>query len=83
MVAAELCTPLHAWLHGGTIPVNDDNCAIVSLAHGKVATVVCAASAVVPVIGIEITPRREFFSFCPTSALLPAGRGPPVSLLPS
>ena len=83
MAAAALYTPLHAWLHGGTIPDNDDDCAIVAIAHGKVETVFCAAPAVVPVIGIEITPRLEFSTFRPTSVFLPDGRGPPVSLLHS
>jgi hypothetical protein len=83
MAAAELCTPLHALLHGGTIPVNDDDCAIVAIAHGKVETVVYAAPEVVPVIGIEITPRLEFSTYRITSVFLPDGRGPPVSLLPS
>lgn len=79
MAAADLCTPLHAWLHGGAIPVNDDDCAIVAIAHGKVAMVIGAPSAVVPVIGIEIVPRLEFSAFLLTSAFLPDGRGPPVS----
>jgi hypothetical protein len=82
MAAAEVCTPLHAWLHGGTIPDNDD-CAIVAIAHGKVETVVCAAPAIVPVIGIEIIPQIENSVFYPSPAFLPDGRGPPVSLLPS
>ena len=82
MAAAEVCTPLHAWLHGGTIPDNAD-CAIVAIAHGKVETVVCAAPAIVPVIGIEIIPQIENSVFYPSLAFLPDGRGPPVSLLPS
>ena len=80
MAAAEVCTPLHSWLHGGTIPDND-NCAIVAIAHGKMETVVCAAPAVLPVIGIEIAPRIENSIFCPAAVFLPDGRGPPVSLL--
>lgn len=83
MAAAEWCTPLHAWLHGGTIPDNDDGCAIVAIAHGKMETACGATPAVVPVTGIEITPRLQFSTFCPPSTLLPDGRGPPVSLLPS
>jgi hypothetical protein len=79
MAAAEVCTPLHAWLHGGTIPDNDNDCAIVAIAHGKVETVFHAAPAVVPVIGIEIAPRIEISVFRPTTAFFPDGRGPPVS----
>jgi hypothetical protein len=77
MSVTEVCTPLHAWMHGGTIPENDD-CALVAIAHGKVETVVCAAPVVVPVTGIEIVPRLEFSTFRPTIACLPDGRGPPV-----
>ena len=40
--AAEACTPLHAWLHGGTVPDRDD-CAIVAITHGKVEPVTCDA----------------------------------------
>ena len=41
MAAAETCIPLHAWLHGGAIPDNDDDCAIVALIHGKIETTPC------------------------------------------
>jgi hypothetical protein len=78
MAAAELCTPLHAWLHGGAIPDNDDDCAIVAIAHGKVETVTCAAPVAVPVIWVEIAPRLEFSPFRPAIAFLPSGRDPPV-----
>ena len=77
MAAAELYTPLHAWLHGGTIP-DDDDCAIVALAHGKVETVMSAAPAVVPITSIEVTPQIEFSVFSTPIALLPNGRGPPA-----
>ncbi|MGH7952728.1 MAG: hypothetical protein ACREFE_12540, partial [Limisphaerales bacterium] len=40
MAVAENYEPLHAWLHGGAIP-HDDNCAIVALTHGKVEATVC------------------------------------------
>ena len=78
MVTAEVYTPLHAWLHGGTIPDND-NCAIAAIAHGKVETVACAAPAVIPLLGIEIAPRIENSVFCPSTVVLPDGRGPPAS----
>jgi hypothetical protein len=78
MAVAEICTPLHAWLHGGTIPENDNDCAIVAIAHGKVDSVACAAPAVAPVIWIEIVPRPEFSSFRAAMAFLPDGRAPPV-----
>jgi len=83
LATAELCTPLHAWLHGGTIPENDDDCAIVAIAHGKVETAACAAPAALPVAWIEAAPRIEFSVLSTAVELLPDGRGPPVSLLPS
>src|SRR5580698_2101227 len=53
MTVAEAYPALHAWLHGGTIPDNDD-CAVVAITHGKVETVVCDAPVVVPVATVEI-----------------------------
>ena len=82
MAAAEVCTPLHAWLHGGMIPDNDD-CAIVAIAHGNIETAVCTVRVAMPVAWIEVTPRIEISVFCPSTVFLPDGRGPPVSLLPS
>jgi hypothetical protein len=78
VAAAEACAPLHAWLHGGTIPDND-NCAVVAVTHGNVELAVCAAPEVIPVIWVEIAPRVEFSVFHPSTALLPDSRGPPVS----
>jgi hypothetical protein len=77
MTVAEAYTPLHAWLHGGTIP-DDDDCAVVAISHGKVDTVVVAAPAVAPVVWIEITPQIDFSIFHAGTALLPDGRAPPV-----
>jgi hypothetical protein len=77
MAAAEAYTPLHAWLHGGSIPDNDD-CAVVAITHGKVETVVCDTPAVVPVTWLEIVPRIEFSVYHPATAFLPNGRAPPV-----
>ena len=59
MAAAELCAPLHAWLHGGTIPKDDDDCAIVCIAHGKIDTETAAAPDAMPVPWIEAAPRIE------------------------
>jgi hypothetical protein len=77
MAVAEEYPALHAWLHGGTIPDNDD-CAVVAIAHGKVETAIIAAPSVLPLPGIEIVFNAESFVFCPTPVLLPDGRGPPV-----
>jgi hypothetical protein len=78
MATAEICTPLHAWLHGGTIPKDDDDCAIVAIAHGKIEAAPCAAPAILPVIWIEIAERMEFFAFIPADKNLLPGRGPPA-----
>jgi hypothetical protein len=78
MAAAELYTPLHAWLHCGTIPKDDDDCAIVCIAHGKVETGPVAAPLAAPVVWIEIPLRVEFFAFSAGTVLLPNGRAPPA-----
>jgi hypothetical protein len=78
MAVAELCTPLHAWLHGGAIPDNDDDCAIVVIAHGKVETAPVAAPVVAPVTWIEVPISIEFSVLRTAIPLLPDGRGPPV-----
>jgi hypothetical protein len=80
MAVAEVCLPLHAWLHGGTI-ADDDNCAVVAIAHGKVDSVDCAIPILASVISVEVAPRIELSAFSPAIACLPAGRAPP--LLPS
>jgi hypothetical protein len=78
MAVAEAYSPLHAWLHGGTIPKDDDDCVVLAIAHGKVEPVACAAPAAGPVTWVEIVPRLEFSVFRPAIAFLPDGRGPPV-----
>jgi hypothetical protein len=80
MAVAEVCTPLHAWLHGGAIKDNDD-CAVVAVAHGAVEIVACATPAAVPLIWIEIVPPIENIEFVSSIAFLPDGRGPPVSFV--
>ena len=78
MAAAELCTPLHAWLHGGTIPDDDDDCAIACIAHGKIETAPVAVPVAAPVTWIEAAPRIESSILTTAIELLPDGRGPPV-----
>ena len=73
MAAAETWTPLHAWLHGGSIPDNDDDCAIVALIHGKIETTPCDVPVVVPATFVETTPRMEISVFCPAIENLPLG----------
>jgi len=78
MAAAEIYSPIHAWLHGGTIPDDDDDCAIVAIAHGKVETVTAADDVSVPITWIEAAPQIEFSVFDSAVAFLPDGRGPPA-----
>lgn len=76
MVVAEIYTPLHAWLHGGTIPDNDD-CAIVALTHGKVETAACDLPVLAAMTWIEVAPGGEFSVFGKTIESLLSGRAPP------
>jgi hypothetical protein len=79
MAAAELYTPLHAWLHGGTIP-DDDDCAIVAIAHGKVETATPDVPAIAPTTSIEVTPQIELSAFSKPVENLLSGRAPPALL---
>jgi hypothetical protein len=78
MAAAEIYTPLHAWLHGGTIPKDDDDCAIVAIAHGKIETATPDIAVPVPITWIEVAPKIESSIFSTAIAFLPNGRGPPA-----
>ena len=77
LTVAEGYLPLHAWLHGGTIPDNDD-CAIVMILHGKVdASTVIVDVPIVPLLVIAdvLTPVSIF---APVDHLLLPSRGPPA-----
>lgn len=78
MAVAEAWSPLHSWLHGGTIPLDDNDCAIVAIAHGKIDTAPCDSPVVMPVAGVEVAPRIEFSISSTVITLLPNGRAPPV-----
>ena len=77
MAAAEVWTPLHAWLHGGAIPENDDDCAIVAIVHGKIETTPCDVQLITPATWTETAPRLEISVVCSTIKNLPPGRAPP------
>ena len=79
MATAEICPPLHEWLHGGAIP-DDDHCAVVAIATGHVHVGVCEVQPPAPVTLIEITPRAEVTVFVPSEKVQPNGRAPPASL---
>ena len=77
LTVAESYRPFHAWLHGGTIPDNDD-CAIVMILHGKVDTATVIVDIPVPpvlAIGNVLTPVSIF---APVDHLLLPSRGPPA-----
>jgi hypothetical protein len=82
MAAAEMYRPLHAWLHGGTIP-EDDHCAVAMLAHGNVEPVMSDVPVFVPVTWIETAPRIEFSVFETAGEFISPGRGPPVFCIAS
>ena len=77
MATAELCPPLHEWLHGGTIP-DDDDCAVKMIAAGHVHVAVCHVEPVIPVSFIEITLRAPIAIFIPSAKYLPNERAPPL-----
>jgi hypothetical protein len=77
MATAEICTPLHEWLHGGSIP-DDDDCAVKMIAAGHVHVAVCHVEPVILVSFIEITPRAKAAVFVPSEKNLPNERAPPV-----
>jgi hypothetical protein len=79
MATAEICTPLHAWLHGGTIPDNDDDCVVVAIAHGQFDSPIYDIPVVATAAWIEVTPVLvEFSPFSPAIENLSLGRAPPA-----
>lgn len=75
LTAAEAHEPLHRWLHGGTIP-KDDDCAVMLLATGKV-DVAQVALAVLPVL-VAAVALIEFVVLPLVPKLpLPPSRAPP------
>lgn len=77
MATAEICPTLHAWLHGGSIP-DDDDCPIVAIASGHVHAEVFTAQAPAPVSLIEIAVRPQIADFVSSEKVLPNDRAPPV-----
>lgn len=77
MATAEICPSLHAWLHGGTIP-DDDDCPIMAMATSHVDPGVCTIEPVLPVAFIGITPPPKIIAFVPSERILPNERAPPL-----
>ena len=82
LMVAEVWTPLHAWMHGGTIPEND-HCAVATLHHGKVEVSPTVISLPLPSAGIEVARRTELPAFSPVIFSLPNGRAPPAPFVVS
>ena len=78
MLAAETSPRLHAWLHGGVIP-DDDDCAVMALVHGKVESVDCVVILPVPAAAVEVAPSFEISNFSLSIVSLPQGRAPPLA----
>jgi len=76
--SAEYFPALHAWLHGGAIP-DDDDCAVVMVAAGHVHMAAPEIPMAEPVTFIEITPRAEIAVFVPAEKILPNDRAPPLA----
>lgn len=74
--AAEICPPLHAWMHGGSIP-DDDDCAVVAIALGHVDSGTVEVPPLQPVFVHEIVLRPEVSVFQSVSVPLPNDRAPP------
>ena len=77
MATAEICPSFHAWLHGGSVP-DDDDCAVVAIALGHVDSATPDVAPVVSVASVEIIPIIEISVFAPAIKNLPLGRAPPV-----
>jgi len=75
---AEICPPVHAWLHGGSIP-DDDDCAVVAIALGHVDSGTCDVPAVTPVHWVAIETRAEVSTFVILDKNLPQSRAPPAA----
>jgi hypothetical protein len=78
MATAEICPPLHAWIHGGTIP-DDDDCPVVAVAAGHVHVGICETPPVTPVLLGVIVPRTEVYTVVFSEKVLPNDRAPPAS----
>ena len=76
MAAAEAYPPLHAWLHGGAIP-DDDDCPIAMIHQGKLENTVIVVTVVV-FVGFAISIQTALSSQFVLSLPLPSVRGPPM-----
>ncbi|MDR3460638.1 MAG: hypothetical protein P4N60_24680 [Verrucomicrobiae bacterium] len=73
---------LHEWVHADAA-TEGHQCAVTLFAHGQVDSATVEVAAITPLVSIETTSQFEFSVFAPAIGNLPAGRAPPVSLLPS
>jgi hypothetical protein len=77
LTVAEGYPPLHAWLHGGKIPDNDD-CAIVMIHHGKVDTTPVSVNVFVTLVLPFAGALSPVPVFAPVHYSLLPGRAPPA-----
>ena len=80
MLVAEIHPPLHAWLHGGTIPKDDGNCPVTMIHHGKMDSWVEVIETSVPPASILTEVLTPAPIFAPVDYSLLPGRAPPARL---
>jgi hypothetical protein len=80
--AMAACPALHELLHQDANASNHQ-CVVTLFAHGQVDSATVEIAAIAPAVFIETTSQSDFSVFTPAIGNLPAGRGPPVSLLDS
>ena len=80
--AMAACPALHELIHKDA-DSDEHHCAVTMFAHGQVDSATVQVSAVTPTVSVETVPQIVFSIFAPAIENLPAGRGPPVSLLHS
>ncbi|HEV2693135.1 MAG TPA: hypothetical protein VG347_09600 [Verrucomicrobiae bacterium] len=80
--AMAACPSLHELIHQDA-NASDHHCVVTLFAHGQVDSATVEVAAAGPLVSIETTSQFEFSVFTPAIQNLPAGRGPPVSLLHS
>jgi len=80
--AMAACPSLHELMHQDA-NASHHQCVVTLFAHGQVDSATAEVAAVGPLASIETTSQFNFSVFAPAIGNLPAGRGPPVSLLHS
>ena len=82
LAAMATCPELHQLIHHDADEPGHE-CAVTMFLHGQVDSVVVAVAASLPIGPIELPPVRVTSVFSAPREMLPPGRGPPSSFLPS